>query len=232
MRDPSGWTEATEPNVRIVLVEPLPVIRAGVGRAIEADPRLEVFAEVGGADDALTALENARSSDAVTLVSMRLGGERDAFWLIRTLRERYPRNVVLALGANADADLVSRALFIGADGFLDETVELPEFLDALRRSVDREMVIAGPAAGAIGEIAEGIERQSSGNVRLTDREREVLAVAAEGLTAREIAARLGVSERTVTTHLGRIYGKLGVGSRLAAIRAASQAGLVSIPPGD
>ena len=53
-------------------------------------------------------------------------------------------------------------------------------------------------------------------------------MAAEGLTAREIAARLGVRERTVTTHLGRIYGKLGVGSRLAAVRIAARSGLVSV----
>jgi DNA-binding NarL/FixJ family response regulator len=63
--------------------------------------------------------------------------------------------------------------------------------------------------------------------RLTEREREVLVVAAEGLTAREIASRLGVRERTITTHLARIYGKLGVGTRLAAIRLATQSGLVS-----
>ena len=52
--------------------------------------------------------------------------------------------------------------------------------------------------------------------------------AAEGLTAREIADRLGVRERTVTTHLARIYGKLGVGNRLAALRLAARSGLVSI----
>jgi DNA-binding CsgD family transcriptional regulator len=56
----------------------------------------------------------------------------------------------------------------------------------------------------------------------------VLIVAAEGLTARQIADRLGLRERTVTTHLGRIYGKLGVGTRVAAIRAAAISGLVSV----
>jgi len=61
---------------------------------------------------------------------------------------------------------------------------------------------------------------------LTARELEVLTLAAEGLTAREMAERLGVSERTITTHLGRIYGKLGVGSRLAAVRLAVRSGLV------
>ena len=57
-------------------------------------------------------------------------------------------------------------------------------------------------------------------------------MAAEGLTAREIASRLGVRERTVTTHLARIYGKLGVGSRLAAIRLAARAGLVTVGGAD
>jgi DNA-binding NarL/FixJ family response regulator len=89
------------------------------------------------------------------------------------------------------------------------------------------MVLAGPASGTVGRIAEGIDRRRDVETRLTEREREVLVVAAVGLTARQIASRLGVRERTVTTHLARIYGKLGVGSRLAAIRLATRSGLVS-----
>jgi DNA-binding CsgD family transcriptional regulator len=92
------------------------------------------------------------------------------------------------------------------------------------------VVIAGPAAASVGQIAEGIERRRSAGFRLTEREREVLSVAAEGLTAREIADRLGVRERTITTHLARIYGKLGVTSRLGALRVAARSGLVSIGP--
>ncbi|TMK18315.1 MAG: helix-turn-helix transcriptional regulator [Actinobacteria bacterium] len=80
----------------------------------------------------------------------------------------------------------------------------------------------------VGQIADSIELRRDLDVRLTGREREVLAVAAEGLTARQIATRLGVRERTVTTHLGRIYGKLGVGNRLSAIRMAARSGMVSV----
>jgi DNA-binding NarL/FixJ family response regulator len=79
----------------------------------------------------------------------------------------------------------------------------------------------------VGSIAEGIERRRLVESTLTDREREILKVAAEGLTTRQIALRLGVSERTVTTHLSRIYSKLGVGTRVAAIRLATDAGLIS-----
>jgi DNA-binding NarL/FixJ family response regulator len=90
------------------------------------------------------------------------------------------------------------------------------------------MVLAGPPHELVGAIAEGLERRGETATHLTEREREVLTVAAEGLTAREIASRLGVHERTITTHLGRIYGKLGVGTRVAALRVAAHSGLVTV----
>jgi len=111
---------------------------------------------------------------------------------------------------------------------VDKSVEAEEFLGALRSAQAGEMVLAGPTVEAVGDIADGIDRRREVEVRLTAREREVLTVAAEGLTARQIGERLGVRERTVTTHLGRIYGKLGVGTRLAAIRAAARSGLVTV----
>jgi DNA-binding CsgD family transcriptional regulator len=90
------------------------------------------------------------------------------------------------------------------------------------------MALVGRPTDWVGAIAESIERRQLVETTLTDREREVLMIAAEGLTARQIASRLGVRERTVTTHLTRIYSKLGVGTRLAAIRLATDAGLVSV----
>ena len=212
----------------MVVVEPYPVVREGLVRTIEGSPGLEVLAQAASADEAMSVVEGVRRTRVVVLVAMRLAGEQDSYWLIRNLRERFPGHAVLGLGSNADAHVVSRALFVGADGFVDKNVELGEFLGAIRSAGVQEMVIAGPAAASVGKIAEGIERRRSAGLRLTRREREVLAVAAEGLTAREIAERLGVRERTVTTHLARIYGKLGVGNRLAALRLAARSGLVSL----
>ena len=223
---------ATSDPVGVVLVEPFPVVRAGLRRTIADDPRFEVLAETGSAEAALAALEHTSRVRAVILVGTGLGGDHDAFWLIRAVRERFPHHVLIGVGAHAAPDLVSRTLFVGADGFLDQDMEVERFLDGIDRAAHEDVVIAGPAASAVGEIADGIERRRHVGVRLTSRELEVLAIAAEGSTAREIASRLGVRERTITTHLARIYGKLGVGSRLAAIRAASRAGLVSINRGD
>jgi DNA-binding NarL/FixJ family response regulator len=214
----------------VVVVDPFPVVRAGLASTIEGSPGLEVLAQASSADEAVVVVANVRRSRVVVLVAMGLAGDKDSYWLIRTLRERFPGHAILGLGANADPHVVSRALFVGADGFVDKNIELDEFLAAIRSAGNEEMVIAGPAAASVGQIAEGIERRRSVGLRLTKREREVLSVAAEGLTAREIAERLGVRERTVTTHLARIYGKLGVGNRLAALRLAARSGLVSIGP--
>lgn len=212
----------------VVVVEPFAVVRAGLVHVIGESPGLEVLASAASASEAMDIVDRLGRSRVVILVAMGLAGEQDAYWLIRALRERSPGHAILGMGANADPNAVSRALFTGADGFVDKNVEVEEFLAAIRASRDEEVVIAGPAAASVGTIAEGIERRRSPTFRLTRREREVLLIASEGLTAREIAERLGVRERTVTTHLARIYGKLGVGNRLAALRLAANSGLVSL----
>jgi DNA-binding NarL/FixJ family response regulator len=212
----------------VVIIDPLPVVRAGLGLLIDGSDDLEVLSESGDADAALESLGRVRRSRAVVLVGLALTGTRDAAWLIRTIRERFPSHAVLALGADADPTTISHALFVGADGFVDKNVAPADFLDAIRRSGNRHTVLVGPSMDAVGPIANELERRREIELRLTDRERQVLSVAAEGLTARQIAGRLGVRERTITTHLGRIYGKLGVGTRLGAIRVAARSGLVTV----
>jgi DNA-binding NarL/FixJ family response regulator len=209
-------------------VDPLPVVRAGLGLLIDDRPDMEVLAEAGTADEGIEAIQRVRRSMVVVLVGLGLSGDHDAYWLIRTLRQRYPTHAILGCGANADPTAISRALFVGADGYVDKNIDPVEFLQALRKAANGEMVLATPTSSVVGQIVEGIDRRREVEVKLTHREREVLVVAAEGLTARQIATRLGVRERTITTHLARIYGKLGVGNRLSAIRMAAQSGLVSV----
>jgi len=223
---------AAPPAIRrqlgVVLVDPLPVVRAGISLLVDGRPDMEILAEAGDGKEGVDAISRVRRSRVVVLVGLGLEGEHDAAWLIRTVRERFPSHAVLAMGANADPTMISRALFVGADGYVDKNVDPVDFLGAILKVADREMVLQGPVATAVGQIADSIELRRDLDVRLTGREREVLAVAAEGLTARQIATRLGVRERTVTTHLGRIYGKLGVGNRLSAIRMAARSGMVSV----
>jgi DNA-binding NarL/FixJ family response regulator len=213
-------------RVAVLVVDALPVVRAGIALLIEGCPEFRLVSQAGNAEDALAALENA-PSDCVVIVGLGLEGPHDAFWLIETVRDRFPGCAVIASGARSDAVTISRALLSGAGGFVDKNVDPDEFLESIRVVVRGEMVLAGPPQEWIGTIANRLEAGPRGDGDLTDREREVLSIAAEGLTARQIAERLGVRERTVTTHLSRIYSKLGVRTRIAALRATTPTGWVS-----
>jgi DNA-binding NarL/FixJ family response regulator len=229
---PEAASPANRRKLGVVLVDPLPVVRAGLALLIDERPDMEVLAEAGDGEAGFELLCRVRRTRVVVLVGLGLEGDHDASWLIRTTRERFPAHALLAMGANADPSMISHALFVGADGYVDKNCDPIEFLVSIRKVADREMVLQGPAAASVGEIAQNIELRRDIDLRLTGREREVLAVAAEGLTARQIATRLGVRERTVTTHLARIYGKLGVGNRLAAVRIAARSGLVTVGAAD
>ncbi|MFB3737365.1 MAG: LuxR C-terminal-related transcriptional regulator [Candidatus Velamenicoccus archaeovorus] len=212
----------------VVVADPLAVVRAGMGLLIADRPDMQVLAELGDPDQCLEAMRRIRRSRVVVLIGLGFGGDHDSFWLIRTLRERFPTATIIACGANADATTISRTLFVGADGYVDKDADPVEFLQSIRAAARGEVVLTGAPAEWVGTIANGIDRRRELGTRLTKREQQVLSVAAEGLTAREIARRLGVRERTVTTHLTRIYGKLGVNSRVGAVVEAARSGLVSV----
>ena len=227
-RSTSSRPVAITKRLNVVVIDPLHVVRAGIALLIDDQPDMAVVAQAATAEEGIEAVAGYPRRRLIALVGLGLEGEQDAYWLIRTLRERYPTLCILGCGANAETVSVSRALFVGADGFVDKNAAPLQFLQALREAATGEMVLAGAPTTWIPEIANDIERRRDADAVLTARELQVLAVAAEGLTSRQIANRLGVRERTVTTHLGRIYGKLGVGSRVAAIRSAARSGLVSV----
>ena len=153
-----------------------------------------------------------------------LTGRHDGLWLIRAIREVAPTVPVVATGGAPDGSLVSKAMFVGADGFVHHNVEPDRFLDALRRLKVGEVVLEGLPRDWFGAIADELTSDRPAPLPLTERESEVLHAAAEGLTARQIGTRLGVRERTVTTHLTRIYRKLGASGRVAAIAATASPG--------
>jgi DNA-binding NarL/FixJ family response regulator len=227
---PAVGFEQADRKLGVILVDPLPTVRAGLQMLISAESDLQVLAEAGSSDEVMADIvELGQKTGIIVVVGLGLPGEHDSFWLIRTIRERYPTMAILGCGANADKMAISKALFVGADGFVDKNAAPADFLDALRRSSLGEVVMVGPPSNWLGDISEEIDRHRDHETLLTDREREVLAVAAEGVTARQIGERLGLQERTVTTHLGRIYSKLGVSSRVAAVSTAARAGLIPSP---
>lgn len=211
----------------VLLVDDLPVVRAGLARLLAGRRGFGTVTEAGTAEEALAALGVA-PMPSIVVVGLGLVGPHDAFWLLERIRERHPDLALLACGARSDVPTISRALLAGAIGFVDKRVSPDEFVSAVRGAAEGGTVLVGPPEEWVGPIAERLADGRRTERRLSAREREVLTVAAEGLTAREIADRLGVRERTVTTHLSRIYDKLDVRTRIGALRAASAAGLVSL----
>jgi DNA-binding NarL/FixJ family response regulator len=225
-QDPSA--DSDSPPVRLVVVDPSPVVLEAISLFLDSQPDLEVVLRAQTAGQVLDRLKGFRRKGVVALVAMELQGEQDAYWLIHTVREQHPEIRIAAFGVVLDRPSISRALFVGADGFIDKRANPIQFLDAIRRTSRGEMVLAGVPRDWLGPITGDIETGSTGQGILSRRELEILTVAAEGLTAKEIAMRMGVAARTVTTHLANIYAKLEVGTRVAAVMKAANLGLIDM----
>ena len=221
-------SDQTARPLGVIVVDSQHVVRAGLSLLISSQPDMEVLGEAGTAQEAIELMRRLRrKTHVLVLVGLGLAGPRDGLWLVRTLRETFPYFKLVGCGVNGDKSIVSRTLFAGADGYVDKCGDPEQFVEALRRSAGGEMVLEGLPPEALGPIADALAEQPESAPAVTDRERDVLALAAEGLTARQIGSRLGVRERTVTTHLDHIYRKLGVSSRIAAVSAGMRLGLLS-----
>ena len=215
--------EAGTTPLAVVLIDPLAVVREGIGLLIETQPDMEVLAQAGSSEEGLQALDGSSTGrPVIILVALELEDESGPFSLIRNIRERHPDAIILASAAASSRAAISQALAFGADGFVHKRTDPVQFLDALRRAGQGETVVTG-----LTRDLPPVPSPEDGPVReLTGRQRQILSLVEEGLTARQIGGRLGVTERTVTTHLHRIYRKLGVSGRMAALRAAGDRGLL------
>ena len=223
----------SRPTVGVVLLEPIGIVRASLRMLFDAEPDVRVVGEADRAEDALEVATTLPSnSNVVVLVGLEFAGERDALWLIRSIRDRSPQLTILATGTDLTHSAISQALFVGADGFVHKNSPPERFLEATRRAAGGELVLEGLPRGALGGIVDGVEQHRASTPALTEREQTVLASAADGLTARELGRRLGVSERTITTHLNNIYRKLGANGRVSALSTAMRLGMLSLAPAD
>ena len=212
----------------VVAVDPVGIFRRGLELLLARDARFELLDQAGDATAGLRKLKTlGRHSDVVVVVYLAIPGPSDAFWMIRRIREELPTFKVLAIASNADWMTISRALFVGAHGFVDKNCDEEAFMRAIYDCARGEVVLSGLDTEDIGPIARGIDQERTNGEVLTERQREVLTLAAEGLTARDIGGRLGLRERTITTHLENIYKRLGVHGRVAAISLAARSGLVT-----
>jgi two-component system, NarL family, nitrate/nitrite response regulator NarL len=213
--------ESSDAPVRVVVVDDHPFYRDGVTRGLTNSGRIVVVAEVGDGRDALEVIR--REQPDVALVDYEMP-DIDGLGVVRAvIRDKLPTRVVL-LSAHTASAMVFRALEEGAAGYLAKDARRSEIVAAVL-DVARGRTVLPPelAAGLAGEIRLRAQEQRPA---LSERERQVLAAFARGLSVPQVAAELYLGVSTVKTHTQRLYEKLGVSDRAAAVAEAMRRGLV------
>jgi DNA-binding NarL/FixJ family response regulator len=212
--------------IRVLVVDDQPLVRSGFRMVIEERPDLEL---VGEATDGVQALELARELEPdVILMDVRMPN-LDGVEATRRLVESGTQARVLVLTTFDLDEYVYAAIRAGASGFLLKDVEPTDLVDAIR-VVAAGNSLFGPAATErlVARFAQQPAPDAARSLdELTDREKEILALLATGLSNAELAERLFLSETTVKTHVSSILRKLRVRDRVQAVIAAYDAGLVS-----
>lgn len=220
----------TAAPIRVLVVEDHPVLRGVVRLACEHTPGLELAAEVEDGEQALEAY--ARLRPDVLVLDLSLPGEIQGLDVARAVRSggRGPR--ILVMTGSTEEEALFAAIRAGADGFLEKTAGVRFIGEALLRIGAGERIFTPEqeraATSELGRLARHARESSEARESLTERELEILELLAQGLTVQQAATRLGLSPRTVETHIGKLYRKLGVENRVQAVSRASSLGLVAL----
>jgi two-component system, NarL family, nitrate/nitrite response regulator NarL len=212
----------TRPSrIRVVIADDHPVYREGIVRTVRERPDLELVGEAATGREALAQIRELRPDVAV--LDMKLP-DVDGRQVLAAIRRDGATTRFLFLSAYVDSELVYAAIGGGASGYLSKDATRRQICDAIAAVARGDPVLA-PAVhnGLMREIQLRSEHDSP---ILTRRERDVLELTADGLSAPEIGRRLYLSAATVKGHLQHVYGKLGVSDRAAAVAEAMRRGLL------
>lgn len=209
--------------IRVLLADDHAVVRQGIRQFLETSGEIEVVAEAGDGEEGLRLIRQHLPDVAVLDIQMPL---RSGIDLARAIRaERLPVGVLI-LTAFDDEPYVRAALQAGANGYVLKTADAQDIVEAVRSVSDGKSVLDPVIARQLisrfsGEPPLVVEA-------LTERELEVLRLAARGYTNKAIGVQLSISDRTVQGHLAKVFGKLHAASRTEAVMRAVTQGL--IPP--
>jgi DNA-binding NarL/FixJ family response regulator len=213
--------------IRIVLVDDQELVRAGFRMVLDAQPDMQVVGEAG---DGIGAIDLARRQHADVMVMDARMPRLDGVEATRRIRQAGDLPRVLMLTTFDLDEYAFAALKAGASGFLLKDVPPEELLFAIRAVHSGDSVVAPSTTRRLidqfAALLPSGEATPDELAELTDREREVLTLIAQGLSNAELARRLFVSEATVKTHVGRVLAKLSLRDRVQAVVYAYEHGLV------
>ncbi|MCK2035836.1 response regulator transcription factor [Microbacterium sp. SSW1-49] len=209
--------------IRVVLVDDQSLFRAGIRMLVASQPDLEVVGEAGDGREALDVVRTTRPD--VVLMDIRMPVMDGLTATAEILTQPDAPRIVMLTTFDLD-EAAARAIRQGASGFLLKDAD-PEFLLAAIRTVHAgsSVIAASATRDLFAHFAEAPKPVPEQYTTLTDREREIFALAARGLSNAEIAAREFLSEATVKTHISRILTKLGLRDRVQLVVFAFEHGL-------
>ena len=214
---PADVESSSARKASVLVVDDHALLRTGVANIINHEPDLTVVAEAANGLEALAAFDRYRPD--VILLDLRMP-EMDGVEVVRQIRARDPQAKVIVLTTYDTDDDIERALKAGAKAYILKDISADGLIACIHDVLAGKTYLA-PAAAA--KLADSVAR-----VQLTPRELATIRLTADGRSNKEIAAALGISERTVKTHLGHLFEKLGVTSRTEAVKIATRRGLVRL----
>jgi two-component system, NarL family, nitrate/nitrite response regulator NarL len=207
--------------VSVYVADDHPIYREGLVGAIKMRPDLEL---VGEAEDGRAALDEIRELEPdVTVLDLKMPG-LSGFEILNAIQRDEIKTNVVVLSAASDSEAVFKAVAEGAVAYLPKEADRDKVCDAIAAAARGEVVLSPEIQAELATQIRTVGRQDKSP--LTPREREVLKLTAEGLSAPEIGFQLHVSAATVKTHMKSAYEKLGVSDRAAAVAEAMRQGIL------
>jgi DNA-binding NarL/FixJ family response regulator len=211
-------------TTRILLVDDHVMVRQGLRMLLDLEPDFEVVAEADGGSDAIELVSTIHPDIVVMDLAMP---ELEGLTATRRIHERHPEVRIVILSGDEDETAVVSSVRAGAIGFSSKTASIDVLVQTIRAAARGQVTFsAAVSARLVQELREPTEQPE----HLTGREVEVLGHVAQGLSNKEIAWNLRISEKTVKSHVSTILGKLGMESRTQAALHATRTGLVSTDP--
>jgi len=212
--------------ITIFLADDHPVVRDGLRAILDTQPDFAVIGEAGDGAEAVKQAEALRPD--VLLLDLEMP-EMDGVEALRRLRQAAPDTRVLVFTAYDSDERILAAVQAGAQGYLLKGAPRHQVFDAIR-VVHGGGSLLQPAVASklLRQVQSGTDRAAPRPGALTAREIEVLRLLAQGLANKQIAARLGIRERTVKFHVSAIFRKLDVTNRTEAVTLAAQRGLIKL----
>ena len=210
----------SEKNIRILLVDDHAVVRSGLSKFLMVNKDLELVAEACDGAEAVTMVSLHKPD--VVLMDLMMPGV-DGITATREIHQKFPLVKVIALTSFSEQNMVQGALQAGAAGYLQKNVTAVELANAIRSAHAGRMTLSAEAAQV---LAQSVTQPHLPGNEMTERERDVLKCMVDGLNNNEIAERLVVSLGTGKFHISNIFQKLGVDSRVEAVKMSIERKLI------